>query len=235
MNDKTSKALPILGISAWIFIFVAIYLVFFNVPTEKTMGVVQRIFYFHVPSAWNAFLAFFLVFIGSIMYLRSNEMKWDALSVASAEIGFMFTSIVLVTGPLWAKPVWYIWWAWDVRLTSTLVLWLIYAGYFLLRNVIPDPVTKAKLSSIIGILAFVDIPIIYFSIRWWRTQHPSPVMAGGKGSGLDPNMKAVFFFCLFSFTLLYLFFLLMRLNTERKKMELMELQRKVLDSEAQGI
>jgi len=162
-------------------------------PTEQTMGDVQRIFYYHVPSAWTAFLLFFANFIASIIYLavrRKNEragFRADAFAVATAEVGVVFTSIVLVTGPLWAKPVWGIWWTWDARLTTTLVLWLLYVSYLLLRRFSEGQQT-ATLAAVLGIFAYIDVPIVYMSIRWWRTQHPQPVILGGEESGLDPHM-----------------------------------------------
>ncbi|MEW6365229.1 MAG: cytochrome c biogenesis protein CcsA [Acidobacteriota bacterium] len=180
-----------------------LYLVFIWAPTEKTMGDVQRIFYFHVPSAWVAFLAFFMVFIGSVAYLIKRDLRYDRLALASAEIGVAFCTIVLVTGPIWARPAWGIWWTWDARLTSTLVLWLIYASYLLLRGFVEEPLRKAVLAAVVGIVGFADVPIVYMSIRWWRTQHPSPVFGGGQGSGLDPEMRVAFFFSLAVFTLLF--------------------------------
>lgn len=182
---------------------VNLYLIFMFAPTERTMGVVQRIFYFHVPSAWVAFLAFFIVFVASVLYLMTRNPKYDRLGLASAEVGVAFCTIVLVTGPIWAKPAWGIWWTWDARLTSTLVLWFIYAGYLLLRGFVEEPRRKALLAAVVGIVGFVDVPIVYMSIRWWRTQHPQPVLAGGAGSGLNPEMKVAFFFSLAVFTLLF--------------------------------
>lgn len=231
-NTKSSMMIwAILAALSWLTIAIAIYLVFFFAPTEETMGNVQRIFYFHVPSAWISFVAFFIVFISSIMVLLRKGEKWDALSLSAAEIGFLFTSIVLITGPLWARPVWYIWWTWDIRLTSTLILWLVYAGYFLLREFITDRHLRARLSAVIGILAFVDIPVVYFSIRLWRTQHPSPVIAGGKGSGLDPDMKLVFFFSLAAFSLFLAVLLYIRYSLERQIRETERLNRLVLELE----
>ena len=156
------------------------------------MGNIQRIFYYHVPSAWTAFLLFFINFLASIVYLAKREdtrfaQKADALAVATAELGVVFTAIVLVTGPLWAKPVWGIWWTWDARLTTTLVLFLLYVSYLLLRR-FSDSEQTGTLAAAMGIFAFIDVPIVYMSIRWWRTQHPQPVILGGPGSGLDPRM-----------------------------------------------
>jgi heme exporter protein C len=157
-------------------------------PTEQTMGDIQRIFYYHVPSAWVSFLCFFANFLASIWYLASKNLKADAIALATAEVGVVFCSIVLVTGPLWAKPVWGIWWTWDARLTSTFIMWLIYVSYLLLRRFSTAEEQTPKLAAALAIFGFVDVPIVYMSIRWWRTQHPSPVIGGGQSSGLDPHM-----------------------------------------------
>ena len=162
-------------------------------PTEATMGLVQRIFYFHVSSAWTGFVAFFLVFIGSVAYLRTRALKWDWLSVASAEVGVAFFTVVLVTGPIWAKPVWGIWWTWDARLTSSFVLWVLFVSYLVLRTLVDEPERRAIVAAVFGIFACLDIPLVYFSIWWFRTQHPQPVM--GKGGSLDPRMRWVLLLC----------------------------------------
>src|SRR3974377_1227700 len=135
-------------------------------PTENTMGLVQRIFYFHVSSAWTGFVAFIMVFVGSIAYLRTRAPKWDSLSVASAEVGVAFFTIVLVTGPIWAKPVWGIWWTWDARLTSSFLLWVLYVSYLILRTLVDEPARRALVAAVFGIFATMDIPLVYFSI-WW--------------------------------------------------------------------
>ena len=156
-------------------------------PREATMGDIQRIFYYHVPSAWTSFLCFFANFIASIIYLARRNLKADAFAVSTAEVGVVFCTVVLVTGPLWARPVWGIWWTWDARLTTTLVLWLIYVSYLMLRRYSTGQATPT-LAAALAIFGFLDVPIVYMSIRWWRTQHPQPVIAGGQGSGLDPHM-----------------------------------------------
>ncbi|HEX9760569.1 MAG TPA: cytochrome c biogenesis protein CcsA, partial [Candidatus Acidoferrales bacterium] len=127
------------------------YAIFFVAPQESTMGEIQRIFYFHVTSAWTGFLAFFVVFIANIAYLAGRKPKWDWLGVSAAEVGLMFTTVVLVTGPIWAKPVWGIWWTWDARLTSTFVLWLMYIAYLVLRNLLVDAERRATISAVFGI------------------------------------------------------------------------------------
>ncbi|MEY2412604.1 MAG: heme exporter protein [Acidobacteriaceae bacterium] len=157
-------------------------------PTEQTMGDVQRIFYYHVPSAWTAFLLFLINFISSIVYLVRRSMKADILALVSAEVGVVFCTVVLVTGPIWARPVWGIWWTWDLRLTLTLVLWLIYVSYLFLRRFSTSGQTPV-LAAALAIFGALDVPLVYFSIWFFRTQHPSPVIGGG--GSLDPRMAHV--------------------------------------------
>lgn len=171
------------------------YAVFFLAPEERTMRAIQRIFYFHVASAWTAGVAFLIVFIAGVRFLVNRRPQDDWLGVSAAEVGFAFNTVVLVTGPIWARPVWGIWWTWDARLTSTFVLWLLFLSYLVLRTLVEDAERRAVVSAVYGIFAFLDVPLVYMSIRWWRTQHPQPVIGGGSGSGLDPTMRAVLFFC----------------------------------------
>lgn len=156
----------------------AFYMAFIFAPTEAFMGDVQRIFYLHLASAWNAFAAFGIVFIGSFAYLRSGSGKWDRLAAAAVEIGVLFTTITLVSGTFWARNVWGAWWEWDPRLTSTLVMWLMYVAYLLLRQGIDDPERRGRLSAVLGILAFVNVPIVHMSVQWWRSLHPHTVSPG---------------------------------------------------------
>jgi len=154
-------------------------------PTEQTMGDVQRIFYYHVPSAWTAFILFFINLIASIVYLANRSSKADALALAAAEVGVVFCTVVLVTGPIWARPVWGIWWTWDLRLTLTLVLWLIYVSYLMLRRFSSGGQT-ALIAAVLAVFGALDVPLVYFSIWFFRTQHPQPVM--GNGGSIDPRM-----------------------------------------------
>jgi heme exporter protein C len=193
----------ILPVLTFVTMLVALYMIGFYAPVEREQGVVQKIFYFHVPSAWVAFLAFLVVFVFSFRYIVSRDKRWDNRAAAAAEIGVMFCTLVILTGPIWAKPVWGVWWTWDPRLTLTLVLWLIYVAYILLRHYVVGAEKRAMLSAILGIVGFIDVPLVYFAIRWWRTQHPQPVFGGGSDSGLDPRMEATFFVCLAAFTLLF--------------------------------
>jgi len=176
-------------------IFLAGYAALFVAPDEKTMHAVQRIFYFHLPSWIAMFSALCVVFYANIAYLITRKRKFDALGVAGVEVGVMCCTIGLITGPLWARPVWGIWWTWDARLTTTFILWILYISYLLLRGLLEDPEKKASLSAIFGIFAFLDVPLVYLSNRLWRTQHPQPVIAGGNGSGLDPLMGKVLLLC----------------------------------------
>lgn len=197
---------------------VSLFMIFQWVPPIKasnpTEATAQRIFYYHVASAWIGFFAFFMVFLGSVLYLWQKERRWENMAVASAEIGTLFMTIVLVTGPIWAKPTWGIWWTWDARLTSSLVLWLIYVAYLFLRRYLPDGTRRANLSAVVGIIGFIDVPLVWFSIRWWETQHPSAVVAGGDGS-LAPEMLKTLLFCVGIFTILYLLLMQRRLQIAR--------------------
>ena len=178
----------------------ALYMVFVYVPTEKHTGIVQRIFYFHVPVAWVSFLAFFVTFIFSIIYLWKRQAKSDAIACASAEVGVVFTTLVLITGPIWAKPVWGIWWTWDARLTTSLVLWLIYIAYLLVRSLATEPARGARYSAVIGIVGFIDVPIVFLTVNLWRTQHPTTIIFEG---GLTAPMLATLLVCITAFTVLY--------------------------------
>jgi len=190
-------------------------------PTERTMGTVQRIFYYHVSSAWTAFVAYFVNAVASLAYLKNRRPAWDAAAVSAAELGVLFNSVNLVTGPIWAKPVWGIWWTWDARLTSTFVMWLLYVSYLLLRQFSADSPHQRVYAAAFALFAFVDVPIVYLSIRLWRTQHPGPVIAGGEGSGIDPQMFLALHACFAAFLLLFvaLFYWRYRLESERAELE----------------
>src|SRR5579864_4175780 len=179
------RAFPILSVVTVVLLAYALYQALVVAPTERTMGDVQRIFYYHVPSAWTAFLLFTINFVASVSYLIRRNPKADALAVVCAEVGVVFCTIVLVTGPIWARPVWGIWWTWDVRLTTTLVLWLIYVSYLVLRR-FSDSAQTPVLAAVLAIFGALDVPLVYFSIWFFRTQHRQPVM--GKGGSLDPRM-----------------------------------------------
>ena len=208
-------------------IFFAGYAALFLAPDEKTMHVIQRIFYFHVPSWIAMFIAFSIVFIANIAYLATRKPTWDCLGVSAAEVGVVCCTIGLATGPLWARPVWGIWWTWDARLTTTFILWLLYISYLLLRGLLDDPEKKATLSAVFGIFAFLDVPLVYVSNRLWRTQHPQPVILGGNGSGLDPTMGKVLLLCVIAVMGVMIIVLFDRYRLERLRHEFEELRLEV--------
>jgi heme exporter protein C len=179
------RLFPILAVLTALLLVYALYQALVVAPTERTMGDVQRIFYYHVPSAWTAFLLFLVNLVASVVYLVNRNPKVDAVAAVSAEVGVVFCTVVLVTGPIWARPVWGIWWTWDIRLTSTLVLWLIYVSYLILRRFSESAQTPV-LAAVLAIFGALDVPLVYFSIWFFRTQHPQPVIGGG--GSLDPRM-----------------------------------------------
>ncbi|MFY9585139.1 MAG: cytochrome c biogenesis protein CcsA [Candidatus Acidiferrales bacterium] len=213
-----AKWLPTAAVAA--LIGLAGYAALFVAPMERTMGLIQRIFYFHVPSAWTGFVAFFLVFVSSIAYLFRRRPQWDWLAVSAGEVGVACFTVVLVTGPIWAKPVWGIWWTWDARLTSTFVLWVLYVSYLLLRTLVGDPERRAMVSAVFGIFAFLDVPLVYLSIWFWRTQHPQPVIGGG---GLDKRMWPVFLICWAALLALMVLLVRQRYRLEALRHEVHEL------------
>jgi len=165
-----------------------LYEALIGAPIEQSMGEVQRIFYYHAPSAWTAFLLFTVNFVASVVYLIRRSIKADILALVTAEVGVVFCTVVLVTGPLWARPVWGIWWTWDIRLTSTLVLWLIYVSYLMLRRFSSSGQTPL-MAAVLAVFGALDVPLVYFSIWFFRTQHPQPVIGGG--GSIDPKMLEV--------------------------------------------
>ena len=187
------SVLATLGLMVW-----GYYQAMYVAPTEATMGEVQRIFYYHVPNAMLSFLFFAISFVASLLFLAWRRGRptlaqaADAWALAAAEVGVVFCTVVLITGPLWGKPVWGIWWTWDARLTTTLVLWLIYVSYLLLRKFAAGPQMQT-LAAVLAVFGALDVPIVYMANRWWRTQHPAPVFGGGDDSGIkDPQMLAAF-------------------------------------------
>jgi heme exporter protein C len=200
------------------------YAALFIAPDEATMHEVQRIFYFHLP-AWIAmFGAFSAALVANVAYLKTHNMRWDALGVAAVETGVACCTIGLITGPLWARPVWGIWWTWDARLTSTFVLWLLYISYLLLRGMIEDSGRRATLSAVFGIFASLDIPLVYMSNRLWRTQHPQPVILGGPDSGMDPLIGKVLLLCVVAVACVMVLVLVDRYRVGILQLELDDLQ-----------
>jgi heme exporter protein C len=215
------RAFPIFAILTALLLSFALYEALVVAPTEQTMGDVQRIFYYHVPSAWTAFLLFFLNFGASIVYLVKRNPKADILALVSAEVGVVFCSVVLVTGPIWARPVWGIWWTWDMRLTLTLVLWLIYVSYLILRRFSSGSQTPL-IAAVLAVFGALDVPLVYFSIWFFRTQHPSPVI--GRGGELDPRMWNVLLINWLAFSCFAVLVCWSRYRLERVKRDIEETQ-----------
>ncbi len=194
----------------------SVYLVFVYVPVEKTMGIVQKNFYLMVPMGWLAILSFLIIFIGSILYLTRRSRLWDNLAYSAAQTGVVFTTLALITGSIWAKPIWGVWWTWEPRLTATLVLWLIYIAYFMVRSFASEEYRGATFAAVVGIVGFVDIPIIILSTTLWRGMHPGTIIFQG---GLEPSMLLTLLVSLAAFTVLYVLVLGQRLSLRNDEIE----------------
>ncbi len=200
----------ILGITCFPAVILGFYMTFIYAPTERTMGDVQRIFYIHLPLAWISFLAFFIVFIAGVIYLITRSLRWDIIAHASAEIGVIFNILVIVSGSIWARSTWNTWWTWDPRLTTMLILLLIYLGYLMIRGTNINTEKKARISAVIGIVGFVNVPISFMAIRWWRSMHP--VIITNNSMGLAPPMFITLMVCLGVITLLFAYLLVFRIK-----------------------
>ena len=195
---------------------VAVYGIFFVAKPISGEGDAGRIVYFHVPMAWVAFLAFFVVFGASIAYLRTGNHRWDHLGRASAEVGLIFTTLVLITGAIWGYPIWNTWWTWDPKLTTTLILWFMYLAYLMVRSY-AEPPRGPRFAAIVGIVAFFDVPIVYMSSYWWRTLHPPPAVGPLAQTQPSPTIVWILLISLVAFTALYA--LLVRVRTEIEDLE----------------
>lgn len=207
-------ALALLWAATTVAMCAALWMVFIHAPEEKIMGAAQRIFYFHVPSAFVTFAGVAVLLGGSIAYLWTRDRRWDSLSRAATETSLLFCSIVLVTGPIWAKPAWGTWWTWEARLTTTLVLWLLLASCLMVRAYADDRDLGARLAAVVGIVAALDVPIIHKAVDWWRGQHPV-VFQPGAGGGLAPRMREAFLVSTIAFFLLYGLLLAIRYHAAR--------------------
>jgi heme exporter protein C len=202
-----------LGMLALLAVLVGLYLALVYVPPDTLQGDVQRIMYIHVPTAWVAFFAFFVVFLASVVYLWKRLPEADRLAYASAEIGVLFTALTLIDGSIWGKPTWGTWWTWDARLTTTAILFVIYVGYLMLRSFVDEPERRARFSALVGIVGFIDVPIIYLSVLWFRTLHQPPSIQRG-GASMPDAMLFTLLFNFGAYTLVYLFFLVKRVRIE---------------------
>lgn len=194
--------LALLGVTT-LGMMLTIWAAFIYAPTELVEGPVQRIFYVHVPLAWISYLAFFFVLIGSVVYLWRRDERWDIFARVNAEIGVVFTTLVLISGSLWGRAFWGAWWVWDERLTTSLLMWFIYVGYLALRSYTGRTAQGARAAAVVGILGFVVTPINYMSVKWWRTLHPDQVLPLGGTPQLPASMITALMISLVAFTLLY--------------------------------
>jgi heme exporter protein C len=224
----SDKAATLTGLITLVLMLSALFMVFAWVPTEAEQGIVQRIFYFHVACAWVSFAAFGLVAICGIFYLWLGNEIFDQLSYSAAESGMVFCTLVLVTGSIWAKPIWGTWWTWDSRLTTTLILWLLYGGYLMLRAMGGDAPQVARFAAVVGIIAAADVPVIIVSVRLWRTIHPAVLVTRQGGHGLeDPRMVATLMVSLAAFTALMVWLFMLRVALLRAGARLRDLARQV--------
>ena len=223
--------LPLIALTG-LAIMAAIYFAFGYAPTADKLsgGDVQRIFYFHVGIAWIAGLALFVTFVCSILYLwRGEQRKYDIVAAASVEIGVVFGVMVLLSGMLWARPVWNTWWTWDPRLTTTAITEFLYVAYLMLRGALDDPQRRARFSAVYGIIGFASVPITFFSTRWFNTIHPD-LFSGESLSPLTSTMKPAMFISLFAFTLVYLMLLRARTKVEHTADEVAKLKQEIINA-----
>jgi heme exporter protein C len=199
-----------------VMMLVDLYLIFMVAPTDSVLGHVQRVFYFHVPIAIMSFLAFFVVFIGSLMFLIKRTPKWDAIAHASAEVGVVFVTLALITGIIWAMAIWNTWWTWEPRLTTTLILWLIYVAYLMVRSYAPSQSKGAIYAAVVGIIGFIDVPIVYYSVVWWRSIHPSPVVGPfAQADALDGTMAWILLYSFITFLFFFAYMVAERMELRK--------------------
>lgn len=187
------------------------YLIFMVAPTDLVLGHIQRIFYIHVPISILSFLGFLVCAVAGVGYLVRRTEMWDRVAHAAAEVGVVFVTLALVTGVIWARPVWGVWWTWEARLTTTLILWLIYVAYLMIRHYAPTPQQGRSWSAVVGIIGFVDVPIVYYSVQWWRSIHPVQVIGPeAADDALEPIMARILVFSLVTALVFFVYLLLER-------------------------
>ena len=246
----TTTAKPVITKSVWgfnwgtvlsllsgVMMLIGLYMAFIFAPDAVNLQTdverfSQRIMYFHVGSAWIGFFAFFVTFVAGIMYLVKRTFVWDNLGYASVEIGLVFLTMVLVTGSIWAKPTWNVWWTWSPRLTISVIGWLLYIGYLMLRGAVDDPDRRARFAAVFGIIAFISVPINFMAIRWWRDIHPAVVGSGvseGKGGfAMSDNIRNTLLYCVIAFTVFYITLLYHRMRLGKTAHEVETLKQQVL-------
>lgn len=218
-----------LGVICLIGLIVSLYLALVWAPRERVMGDIQRIMYFHVATAWIAELAFVLVGLSSVVYLWLRERRWDIVAHSAAEVGFVFCCFVMITGPIWGKPVWGTWWTWDPRLTFAMILWLIYVAYLMLRAYGDDMPQMKQFLAVLGILGMLDVPFIHFATMWWRGLHPESLTMTpeGFGAGMEREMLMAMGVAVVTFTLLFFYLMGRRMALERMRDDVEELRERI--------
>src|SRR5450755_4621061 len=224
MSFMREKLIYGLGAIAAVLLARNLYSIFMQLPDEASQGMIYRIIFFHVPAAITAMLCSAVACVASVMFLITKNLKHDAIAVSTTEVGLAFLAANLVTGSIWGRISWGIWWTWDARLTSALVCWLLYAGYLMLRHAIEEPTQRATFAAVFSIFAFIDVPIVIFSIKWWRTQHPAPVFWGGTGS-FPKDWSAVFGWQMLAIMLVGVVIVAVRLQQEQFQREIDSLRR----------
>lgn len=209
----------VLGALTGILMLVAVIMAL-RVPPDTVTGDLIRILYFHVPSAWLAFLSFGVVALASLVYLWKRDRRWDVIALSSAEFGVIMTTLTLVSGSLWGYKAWGAWWVWDARLTLTLVMWLVYVGYLMIRAYVGADEQRARYAAVIGIVGALDIPLIHFAVEWWRGQHPTAMVITSDGPKLAGSLFPPLMVSLLAFTLLYLFVMVVRMRLEQQRDQL---------------
>jgi heme exporter protein C len=229
--DKKPGLLTVLDVATILLLLVAIWMVFIYAPVEAVMGLVQKVFYFHVASAWVGMLGYLVAAIAGVVYLAKGNRKWDIVGLASVEIGLVFTFIATVTGSIWARPIWNTWWTWDPRLTTTTIMLLIYAAYLMLRSGMEDPDRRARFGAVYAIIGFLSVPLTFFSARLFRTIHPIVIGTNQPGAegGFDMtgDMRLVFFFALLTFTVIFVDLLWHRVRLGRLQDQVEQLKLKL--------
>jgi len=232
MNQATPVGLKFFNWLSLLLLAVASYLTILWAPTEAVMGNVQRVFYFHVSTGWVGMIGFLLAVFSGIMYLAKGDIKWDIIGLAGVEIGLVFSLVNIVTGAIWARPIWNTWWTWDPRLVTATIMELVYIAYIMLRQGIEEPERRARFGAIYAIIGFVSVPLSFLSIRIWRTIHPVVIGSGDPGAegtfDMTGDMQIAFFFSLFTFTVFAVTLIWHRIrlgrlqdSLERVKMDLM--------------
>jgi len=203
-----------LGAAAGVGLLAGLYLALVAAPRDAVQGEVQRIMYLHVPSVLTAYLAFGVVFVGSIAYLKSRALRWDGVARSSAELGVIFTGLTIATGSIWGKPTWGVWWTWDARLTTTAILFVIFVGYLMVRGFAEDEATGARYAAVLGIVGALDIPVIHLSVQWWRTLHqPATILRAGPAP-MDRGMRWILYFNIAAMIVVYAYLLAVRVRVE---------------------